>query len=288
MGKSFHPVILWIGVQPESLSVKDGNGVAHSCHEVLVQSGIIDMDHVEIWQSLLTQLQGPKLLAPSFSSDPAVDVRRPLTPTLGLPISGKLTSWAEGTGGFFVAEGGGSERLFLVTACHVVLKPNRNDNKTFEHNSHSAPHHQVILLGDAVFKKFSESIQVEIERKALTTPYMERRIAKVKGVAGDAAKRERKKAGDELAEVKEAMEALSLFSRDVPRRRANRERRVLGHVIYAPPIQIGFGQDQHTQDLAIIDIDLSRINATNFEGNTIDLGTKNTARRVHLDDVPNV
>lgn len=128
----------------------------------------------------MTPLQGLKLLAPSFSSDPTVDVRNPLTPTLGLPIAGHLTSWAEGTGGFFIAEGGGSKRLFLVTARHVVFKPNRNDN-TFEHNSHSAPRHQVILLGDPAFKRFLESIQFEIGGKALMIPFLEKRIAKVKG-----------------------------------------------------------------------------------------------------------
>ena len=93
-------------------------------------------------------------------------------------------------------------------------------------------------------------------------------------MAGDAAKRERKKAGDELAEVKEAMEALNLFYQEVSRRWANREERVLGHVIYVPPIRLGFGVDQHTQGLAVINIDLSKIDATNFEGNVIDLGTR--------------
>ena len=271
--ESFRPVILWIGVQPESLSVEDGTKVARSCQDILVQSGIIDVD-VEICQSLVTFLEGPKLLAPTFSSDPTVDVRNPLTPTLGLPISGKLTPWAEGTGGFFIAEGGSSKRLFLVTARHIIFKPNRNDNKTFEHKSPSAPLHEVILLGDAAFKTFLESIQVEIERKALMIPYLERRIARAKDVVGDAAEMERKQAGDELAEAKEAMEALNTFHEDVSARWASPDKRVLGHVIYSPHIELGFGTEQCTQDFAVIEIDLSKIDATNFEGNVIDLGTK--------------
>ncbi|KAL5480626.1 hypothetical protein ACEPAI_1897 [Sanghuangporus weigelae] len=274
VGESFRPVILWIGVQPESLSVEDGTKVARSSQEILVQFGIVDVD-VEIRESLVTPLDGPKLLVPTFSSDPTVDVRTPLTHTLGLPISGKLTPWIEGTGGFFIAEGGGSKRIFLVTARHVVFKPNRNDNKTFEHNSPSAPRREVILLSDAAFKKFLESIQVEIGEKALMIPYLERRIDKVQDVAGDAAERERRKAGDELAEVKEAMEALNIFYEDVSTRWASPDKRVLGHVIYSPPIELGFGTEQCTQDFAVIEIDLSKIDATNFkEGNVIDPGTK--------------
>lgn len=71
-------------MQPESLSVEDGTKVARSCQEIFLQSGIIDID-IEIRESLVTLLEGPKLLMPTFSSDPTVDVRNPLTPTFGLP-----------------------------------------------------------------------------------------------------------------------------------------------------------------------------------------------------------
>lgn len=40
----FRPVILWIGVQPQSLSVDNGTKVARSCQEILIQFGITDVD----------------------------------------------------------------------------------------------------------------------------------------------------------------------------------------------------------------------------------------------------
>ncbi|KZS99904.1 uncharacterized protein LAESUDRAFT_765115 [Laetiporus sulphureus 93-53] len=180
------PVILWIGMQRGSFSLEDGAKAAGSCQGILVQSGGIDVD-VEIRASCVAALEGPKLLAPTVSSDPTVDVRDPFTHTLGLPISGKLTPWAE--------------------ARHVLLKPKRTDNNTFEHKS-SAPRREVILLGDAAFKKSLESIQVEIGEQPLTTPYLESRIANFAGVAGDEAETEREEAGDELAKMKKAKEAL--------------------------------------------------------------------------------
>lgn len=154
--ESYRPVILWIGVKPQSLSAKEGTKVAHSCKQILVQFDIVDVD-VEIRGSSATFLGGPKLLVPdaypSFSK-PIVDIKNPLTPTLGLPISGKLTPWAEGVGGFFIAEGGDSKRLFLVTARHVVFEPSKDDNNTFEHKSPNPPRREVILLSEAAFKKY--------------------------------------------------------------------------------------------------------------------------------------
>ncbi|KDQ64793.1 hypothetical protein JAAARDRAFT_238133 [Jaapia argillacea MUCL 33604] len=266
VGESPHPVIVWIGVQPESLSVEDGNKVARSCQEILVQSGIIDVD-VEIRESLVTPLEGPKLLAPTFSSDATVDIRSPLTHALGIPI-------ADGTGGFFVAEGGDSKRLFLVTARHVILKLNKDENKSFEHKSPRMPRREVTLLGDAAFKNLLESIQVEIGGKAIVKEYLERRITKVAGRADEAAETERKEAQDELAKVNRAIKTLNKFYEDVSTRWAIPDERVLGHVIYSPPVEMGVGTAQDTMDFAVIDIDLSKIDASNFEGNVIDLGTK--------------
>lgn len=55
---------------------------------------------------------------------------------------------------------------------------------TFEHKSPNMPYREVIFLGDTAFKKFLESIQVEIREKMLIILYLELRIAKVKDVAG--------------------------------------------------------------------------------------------------------
>jgi hypothetical protein len=79
--------------------------------------------------------------------------------------------------------------------------------------------------------------------------------------------------GMDMAEVKDAMEALKKICSEVSSRWANRENWVLpvGHCI---PIQLGSaGACEHTQDYVIVD----------FEGNIIDTGT---ARLSHLDDAP--
>ena len=59
------------------------------------------------------------------------------------------------------------------------------------------------------------------------------------------------------------------------------EERVLGHILYAPPIGIGATADQYTEDFAIIALDPSKIDAQNFKGNVIDLGSKLTIPVFH-------
>jgi hypothetical protein len=51
-GMQFAPVILWIGVEPASLSGRDGVAVAFKCREILVEHDITDVD-VEIRESVV-------------------------------------------------------------------------------------------------------------------------------------------------------------------------------------------------------------------------------------------
>ncbi|KAK0458222.1 uncharacterized protein EV420DRAFT_1544249, partial [Desarmillaria tabescens] len=245
-GESSAPVILWIGVMPASLSGNDGVVVASKCRELLVESNIADVD-VEIRESVVTRSAGPKLLTSTYSSDSTVDVREPLTTTLGLPICAQSTPWVQGTGGFFITEGGNTERLLL------------NENKHFERKNDSQRRYNVRLFGDAAFNKHLKSIKAEIRGKAIIAQHQERRIRAVEGKNNLAANKERKKAQAELDEVKEAMEELNTFYQNVSTHWATPESRVLGH--------------GYTEDWAVIEVDASKVDVSNFNGNAIDLGT---------------
>jgi hypothetical protein len=274
-GESFAPVVLWIGVRPASLSGYDGLDVASKCRELLVEHDITNVD-VEIRESDVTRWAGPKLLTPTYSSDHTVNVREPLTTTLGLPICAQSTPWAEGTAGFFIAEGGNNKRLLLVTARHVVFTPGKNDNKHFERKNESQRRHNVALFGFATFDNYLESIQAEIGGKAIIAKHQEGRIKAAEGKNNAAANKERQKAQAELDEANEAIEELSTFYHNISTHWATLASRVLGHVILSPPIKLGIGSSSegYTEDWAVIEIDASKIDADNFDGNVIDLGTR--------------
>ena len=55
-GERFVPVVVWIGVKPNTLSGIDGLAVAEECKQLLVASEILDVE-VEIRESVVTTLE---------------------------------------------------------------------------------------------------------------------------------------------------------------------------------------------------------------------------------------
>ncbi|KAH8111885.1 hypothetical protein DFH11DRAFT_1546184 [Phellopilus nigrolimitatus] len=254
------PVILWIGVFPESLSGDDGVAAAYKCRDLLVEFNITDVE-VEIRESVVTRSAraGPKLLTPSYSSEFTVHFREPFTPTLGIPICAQTTPWAEGTGGFFIAEGEGRNtkgRLLLVTcsACSV-----------------SAEQVQKQVVRSSAMRQFItylESIKTEIGDREWLVQDNKKRIEEVEG---------KDLAQAELGEAQKMMEKVKTFQKYMLTQWAAPESRVLGHVVLSPPISVGSSSDEdegYTEDWAVIEVDASKIDASNFNGNAIDLGTR--------------
>ena len=272
--ESSAPVILWIGVMPGSLSYPDGSVVASKCRELLVEYDITDVD-VEIRESVVTRSAGPKLLAPTDSSHPTSSIRQPFTTTLGFPICAQSTPWAGGTAGFFISEGGNTERLLLVTARHVVFTS--PDNSHFEHKDDSQLRHNIMLFGDASFNEYLESIQAKIKDEARYSQIQERCIMAIEGKDNPAEKEKRQ---EELNKTREAVEGLNAFYQDISTRWATSESRVLGHVILSPPINVGVGSESYTEDWAIIEVDASKVDIGNFYGNAIDIGTPISALKL--------
>ena len=121
------PVILWIGIKPQSLCGKEAHTAAFKCRDILHEQGITDVD-VELRESSVIRSAGPKLLPPVLTANPTAAARHPLTHALSLPISPLATPTIGGTGGFFMAAGRGSQKLLLITARHVVFPLSKGPN----------------------------------------------------------------------------------------------------------------------------------------------------------------
>ena len=81
-------------------------------------------------------------------------------------------------------------------------------------------------------------------------------------------------ANDMLKRAKAKAKDLARFREQLSEDWGTDINRILGHVIFSPPIVIGVGTEQYTQDIAVIDVDASKIDPRTFSGNVIDLGTK--------------
>jgi hypothetical protein len=219
VGEATSPVVLWIGVAPETVLYEEAQISANGCLELLKEFDITDVE-VEYRESICTRSAGPNLLKPVLSSHPTVDVRGPLTPALGIPIAAQATPHAEGTGGLYLAEGDDS-KVLLVTARHVHFPPNEGPNVDYARTDTSAPRCNV-LLGTKAFDNLIKSIKIRIRRYGIMVEFYNRQIEELQVREVDEeeddvgeATGELKKTQMLLDEAIEAIEALEKFHDEV-------------------------------------------------------------------------
>ncbi|KAF8970664.1 hypothetical protein BDZ97DRAFT_55681 [Flammula alnicola] len=287
-GEAVGPVVLWIGVFPETLFGEDAHTAAYGCLDLLEKFGITDVE-VEFRESIYTRSAGPNLLKPVSDLHPTVDVRGPLTPALGLFIAAQATPHVEGTGGLYLAEGGDSKKVLLVTARHVLFPPNEGPNLDYTRTNTSTRRRNILLLGTEAFDNLAKSIKIKIGRHGVMAEHYSRQIEELQEQIEKLKEREAGEDEDEddveeatgelekiqrlLDEANKAMEALDKFHDEVRKKWRQPSQRVLGHIIRSPPITLGAGTEGFTEDYAVVELDSSKIEKA-FVGNAIDLGAK--------------
>ncbi|KAJ3483746.1 hypothetical protein NLI96_g6106 [Meripilus lineatus] len=279
--KSPSCLTLWIGVmKPEGFDemnteqrgkyVREVAQVIPECLALLHEYGIDDVD-VEIRHSAVTlcgQLQAP------LPFDPAPDKRLPFTTAIGHTICSKDNIKLRGTGGFFVTSKGDPNRLLLVTARHVLFP--EGDNRHFNNIRDNQPRHNVVLVGgNSDFEEYLS--EIEGMRRRQQSLYDDFRAKEGHSWKVDA--------------VKSKLTRLESILRELNDKRDSAEDGIFGHVILSPPHNVfPIDCDHHhdgdspeidnqefdpiAEDWAVIEVDSSRINASNFKGNVLDLGEK--------------
>jgi hypothetical protein len=113
------PVVIWVGVRPDSLQANDASGPSNHILVLLAGFDIHDVE-VEYRESVYKRSAGPELLRSVSDVNATVDVRGPLTPALGLPIAASDRQNAQGTMALYFAEGGASDKILGLTCHHAV------------------------------------------------------------------------------------------------------------------------------------------------------------------------
>lgn len=272
------PVVLWIGVIPETLSAKDARTSAAGCLELLQQFDIADVE-VEFRNSIYIRSAGPSLLKPVSDLHPTVDVRRALTPVLGLSIAAQATPHVEGTGGLYLAEVGGSQNILLVTARHVLFPPREAFHLAYSytHTDLGAPQRNVLLFGTRAFDELLKSIELSIRDQSIMVDVYERQIEKLQERVAGEDENDIEEATTELQQtqallmvVNTTIEALEKFHDEVKSDWRQAKKRVIGHVVFSPPITVA--TEGFTEDYAVVELDTTKFKKA-FKANVMDLGT---------------
>ena len=234
------------------------------CKEILTEYGIISVE-IAFRESIVTRSGGPRLLDHTLSIDPTVDIRSPFTPTLGLKISLKDFPYFEGTGG--------SNRVLLLTARHAVLPLKKYSNSLYHRKNNSTPRREVIHLGSKAYQTALEAISHKMANETAMVDTCKNEITALGEVLeGEDVRitRVRNAFGVEVVKAEESNMSMDEFYGNITKFWTEESQRVLGHVLYAPPIS---SDKQFTEDWALVELNRGKFDLDTFQGNAIDIAT---------------
>jgi hypothetical protein len=123
--KPFCPLVVAIGVEPETVAFEDAKSVAESVkRNILAKASFDDVD-VAVWEFTTSLSGGAGAKLPSLDpelDDPVTKFRHPFASTLGIAVAPLKQPGYEGSLGMFLTHGDGDE-LLALTAAHVVRPP---------------------------------------------------------------------------------------------------------------------------------------------------------------------
>ena len=289
------PVILWIGVRPGTLTDKYGASlpaagkVAVACRGVFRKHGILDVE-CEIKESEVYRGgAGPALVKPSTHSSPIVDIAVFFAPTIGTCIAPAVKGRTpEGTLGFYVTFPNHPGKVYGVT-CRHVLFPSRGGsgepNKLYSHKNRSEPRRQVILPGDRFLGILKERAKEGREVQQNIVDAQRKKLAAL--VEREGQDPDRGQAIQDI--IKGAQKTIGDFDqwiRDLDNKWKDQKNRVVGHVVYAPPISTEDPPHNYTLDWCLYEVDLEKIK--DFSGNVIDLGHEGMGGKIGSAMNPNI
>ncbi|KAG8905111.1 hypothetical protein FRB99_000675 [Tulasnella sp. 403] len=254
------PITIWVGVLPDTLTGEVAFYSANDILGLLKQHGITDVE-----------VAYRELFAPVSDLDPLKAVVDPLTIALGLPIAGLKTLEMQGTMGFYFRVG---KELYAVTARHVLFQ---KDHSNDEYIYKAGPKKKVVIMGTRTFANFLASIQGHIDILNNTVGLLERRVttltARSQGGGPNAqqAASELEETQRELGKTRTAIDELKKCFVKVKKQWTKAKDRVIGHVVWAPPISVATAPHSYTKDVCVVKLDKKKF-LQNFMGNVLGLG----------------
>jgi hypothetical protein len=131
-------------------------------------------------------------------------------------------------------------------------------------------------MGNPAFANYLASIQANIGTLNATVDHLEKRtrmlMRRVEAGGNDAQKSagELAETLDQLPKTVAKIDALNAFFADVKERWSKLKNRVIGYVVWAPPIGVGVPPHRYTRDLCVIKLDKTKFRK--FRGNVLSLG----------------
>ena len=142
-----------------------------------------------------------------------------------------------------------------------------------EHNSDylyaAGNRKKVMLMGTKAFVKFLASIKACISTLIRMVQHLEMRVNMFKQNLDDSSLAETEQ---ELADTTSQIAKVKEFYIEVTTHWSKPENRVIGYVVWAPPIALSAPPHGSTTDVCVIKLDKKKFPLPNFRGNLLNLG----------------
>ena len=132
-------------------------------------------------------------------------------------------------------------------------------------------------MGTKAFTNFLISIQGHIGTLNTTVGVLEKRVTVLTARSEGSGPNAEQAAGElvetqrELSKTRTAIQELKKFFVKIKKQWTKPKDRVIGHVIWAPPISVSTAPHGYTKDVCVIKLDEKKF-SQNFRGNVLDLG----------------
>ncbi|KAF8874483.1 hypothetical protein BD779DRAFT_1703538 [Infundibulicybe gibba] len=273
--KPFCPLLMWIGVKPETLHFEDAVVAADAIKGILTIAGFPDIEVAFRESEVTHSVCGPKLLPVKPFTDPIPEFCKAFTPTLGLSIAPLRMTHYEGTGALYFRLSNDDDRVVLLTAAHVARPPPKYANTGISRNTSSQPREEIVALGNMGYRNATNSMMATIRSLALSVAAWKDSIARLgEFVDGeDAAVTKRRQENEYKTE--RAMWVVSNLNKlhdEVTKHRTNPEQRIIGRLLHVEPIVVHDGPNGFTRDWAFIEVYRESIDWDTFLGNKVYIG----------------
>ena len=291
--------VVWIAVKPGSTTFQAAKLMGDTVVAMLRSNEDLADVKVEVRESF-TQ-NAAALFAPN-NDDAAAIIRGPLSTGLGVSIATlEGNNQQQGTGTIFGVVNG---KAVMLTCHHVACHMDQDaatDTLDYTFRGASMPPQAVYCQGERAFAKHLEAVQARIGEQVIMREFYEGKIRRFQE-RPDAAV-DLQEANRDLDKTKDRIAKMETAFHEIKRDFKSPSQREIGHLVRSPPLQLGVGPYQITEDWALVELNKEMVQ--NFGGNFIDLGksylvlflwssaltvqrnrSRYCALRPHQDDVP--
>ncbi|KAI0674684.1 hypothetical protein C8Q78DRAFT_1076290 [Trametes maxima] len=250
---------IWIGALPETLNGARAFELTAHIRAHLDSLNLTERVDIAFRDSL----------PPAETNDPLQAFIDNISVVHSLPISGRKTRM-QGTLGPFLQHNGG---LYALTCRHNLFMSD-DGNAEYRYNT-SAPKRDIVVMGKSAFGSYVDSVQAHIgtlnETARTLKALVETLTERVAGGINLPTSQHRLDENEaELVKINRRIVDFKQFYITLSRKWRKLSDRVIGHIVWAPPIAAGVGPNRFTQDLCVIQLYKPKFLA--FMGNVLSLG----------------